>query len=140
MSVIENKALYRRYLEILSARRLDLLDEVVSPDFIGHDLADSFPHGREGLKQFRHMVDAAFPDLEAVLQDIVAEDDRVAARVRLRGHHRGEFAGVQPTGRLVYMELFEIVRVAQGKIAERWVMRDRLSEMLQMGVIATSAP
>jgi predicted ester cyclase len=78
--------------------------------------------------------------LEAALQDIVAEDDRVAARVRLRGHHRGEFAGVQPTDRLIHMELFEIVRIAQGKIVERWLMRDRLSEMLQMGVIATSPP
>ena len=138
MSVIENKALYRRYLEILSARRLDLLDEVVSADFLGHDLLDHFPRGREGLKQFRHLVDVAFPDLEAVLHDIIAEDDRVAARVRLRGHHRGEFAGVQPTGRLIHMELFEIVRVEHAKIAERWVMRDRLSEMLQMGVIATT--
>ena len=140
MSVIENKALYRRYVEILGARRLDLLDDVVSADFIGHDLSDNFPRGREGLKQFRLMVDAAFPDLEAALQDIVAEDDRVAARVRLRGHHRGEFAGVQPTDRLIHMELFEIVRIAQGKIVERWLMRDRLSEMLQMGVIATSPP
>lgn len=140
MSVTENKALYRRYLEILSACRLDLLDEVVSPDFIGHDLLDNLPRGREGLKQFRLMVDAAFPDLEAALQDIVAEDDRVAARVRLRGHHRGEFAGVHPTDRLIQIELFEIVRVEQGKIVERWLMRDRLSEMLQMGVIETSPP
>jgi predicted ester cyclase len=64
----------------------------------------------------------------------------VAARVRLRGHHRGEFAGVQPTDRLIQMDRLENVRVEQGKVVERWLLRDRLSEMLQMGVIATSPP
>jgi predicted ester cyclase len=52
----------------------------------------------------------------------------------MQGHHYGEFAGIPATGRLVSIELFEIVRVAQGKIAERWLMRDRLGEMLQLGV------
>jgi steroid delta-isomerase-like uncharacterized protein len=134
MSVSENKALYRRYLEILNARRPDMLDEVVSPDFVGHDLPHGFLAGREGLKQYRSMLDHAFPDFEAVLQDIVAEDDRVAARVRMHGHHRGEFAGVAATGRLVNTELFEIVRIHHGKIAERWLLRDRLAEMLQLGI------
>jgi predicted ester cyclase len=73
-----------------------LLDEVLSPDFIGHDLSDNFPRGR--VETFRLMVDAAFRDLEAALQDIVAEDDRVAARVRLRGQHRGDLLEFnQPT-------------------------------------------
>jgi predicted ester cyclase len=138
MSVSENKALYRRYLEILTAHRTDWLDEVVTYDFVGHDLPDNLPPGREGLKQFRRMVDTAFPDFEAALQDIVAEDDRVAARVRIQGHHRGLFAGIAPTGWLVTIEMFEIVRVEHGKIAERWVMRDRLGEMLQMGVVSNS--
>jgi predicted ester cyclase len=84
------------------------------------------------------MVDAAFRDLEAALQDIVAEDDRVAARVRLRGQHRGEFAGVQPTDCLIQTDLFEIVRVEQGRPLSAGGCRP--FEMLQMGAIATSPP
>lgn len=138
MSSTDNKALFRRYLELLW--HPEQLDEVLTPGFVAHDLPPGSPAGPEGLKRFRHLVEQAFPDLKPTIHDIIAEGDRVAARIGLEGTHKGEFMGVAPTGRRLSTELFEIVRMEDGKIAERWVIRDRLGELQQLGVLPTKLP
>jgi predicted ester cyclase len=67
---------------------------------------------------------------------VVAEDDKVVGRISLKGHHRGAFMGVAPTNKPVSLELMEMVRVAQGKIIERWVVRDLYAALLQIGAVA----
>jgi hypothetical protein len=78
------------------------------------------PAGLLGLKQAVGEFRAAFPDGEMVVDDLVAEGDRVVARVTMSGTHRGEYAGMPGTGRAVRAEGIEIFRVAHGKIAEGW--------------------
>jgi predicted ester cyclase len=138
MSPAENKALYRRYIELLW--RPEELGEVLTPGFVAHDLPPGLPPGPEGLKAFRRLVERAFPDLKPIIRDIVAEGDKVAARVGLEGTHAGDFMGVAPTGKSLASELFEIVRIEGGKIAERWVLRDRLGEFQQLGVLPAKLP
>jgi steroid delta-isomerase-like uncharacterized protein len=128
-----HKAIYRRYIELLWTP--DRLDEVLASDFIAHDLPAAMPPGREGLKAFRRVVNKAFPDLKAEIVDIVAEGDRLAARLVLTGTHRAEFLGVAATNNQVKTQLFEFVRFANGKIVDRWVMRDRLDELQQLGAL-----
>jgi steroid delta-isomerase-like uncharacterized protein len=129
----EHKAIYRRYIELLWIP--DRLDEVLASDFIAHDLPPGMPPGREGLKAFRRVVNKAFPDLKVEIVDLIAEGDRVAARLSLTGTHRGEFMGIAATNNQVKTQLFEIVRFSNGKIADRWVMRDRLDELQQLGAL-----
>jgi predicted ester cyclase len=138
MSPQELKTLYRRYIDLLWVP--DMLDEVLAPDFVAHDLPPGLPPGREWLKAFRRIVDKAFPDLKPTIRDLIAEDDKVAARVGLEGTHRGEFMGIAPTNNKLATELFEFVRIAEGKIVERWVMRDRLGELQQIGVLPPRVP
>jgi len=63
---------------------------------------------------------SAFPDGEMVVDELVAEGDRVVARVTMSGTHRGEYAGMRGTGRVVRAEGIEIFRLADGKLAEGW--------------------
>jgi predicted ester cyclase len=63
------------------------------------------------------------------------EGDRVATRWTLRGTHRGEFAGIAPTGKAVSVAGIIIWRVAGGKIREAWGSYDALGLMQQFGVI-----
>ncbi|HYC25437.1 MAG TPA: ester cyclase [Roseiarcus sp.] len=133
MDAQEHKAIYRRYIELLWIP--DRLDEVLASDFIAHDLPPGMPPGREGLKAFRRVVNKAFPDLKVEIVDLIAEGDRVAARLSLTGTHRGEFMGIAATNNQVKTQLFEIVRFSNGKIADRWVMRDRLDELQQLGAL-----
>jgi steroid delta-isomerase-like uncharacterized protein len=133
MDAQQHKAIYRRYVELLWTP--DRLDEVLASDFIAHDLPAAMPPGREGLKAFRRNVNRAFPDLKMEILDLIAEGDKVAARISLVGTHRAEFMGVAATNNQVKTQLFEIVRFSNGKIVDRWIMRDRLDELQQLGAL-----
>jgi predicted ester cyclase len=80
--------------------------------------------GQEGFKQVNTMLRAAFPNLRLTVEEMVSEGDRVSVRFTARGTHQGEFWGVPPTGSRVAWEVISIVRVAGGKIAERWSQSD----------------
>lgn len=114
------KALVRRIYDAFTTGRVDLLDDVVASDFRDHDPAPGQAPGLAGLKQAVGFFRAAFPDGELVVDELVAEGDKVVARVRLRGTQHGEFFGVPPSGRLVSAEGIEIYRIAGGKVVEGW--------------------
>ena len=86
-----------------------------------------------------HATRAAFPDLTATVQDVVAGLDRLAARVRYRGTHGGTILGVAPTGRAVDFEAFHFARFRDGKIVEWWGTADLLRALQQIGAVV-SAP
>ena len=124
-----NKELYLRYQEALGTKdpaALDAaIDEVVAPDFVGHDLPPGLPPGTAGLKEIRRRVHAAFPDQRAVVEDMIEEGDRVAGRLSVTMTHLGEFQGIAATAQRITIEFVDIVRIAEGKIAERWAFLDR---------------
>jgi len=138
MSTEENKALFFRYQDALRARNPDDLKAVLAPDFVGHDLPPGLPPGPGGLILFRAKANAAFPDQQIVVEDLIAVDDRVIARFTLTQTHQGEFMGIAATGKPVTLELIEIDRIANGKIAERWAKLDFLQLLRQLG--ATQIP
>src|SRR5437879_3169999 len=123
-----NKELYLRYQAALTTKdpaALDAaIDAVMAPDFVGHDQPPGLPPGTAGLKQFRHRTHAAFPDQSVVVEDMIEEGDRVAGRVTVTMTHLGEFQGLPATGQEISMEFVDIVRIAEGRIAERWVFLD----------------
>ena len=86
------------------------------------------------------MFRAGFPDLRATVEDAFEQGERVAARVRDRGTHQGEFMGVQPTGRPIDIETIDIVRIVDGKCVEHWGVTDNLALMQQIGAIPAAAP
>ena len=67
-----------------------------------------------------HALRNAFPDISLSIDDVVAEDDRVAFRGTLRGTHRGEFLGIAATGREVVVTIVDIARIEDGRIIEHW--------------------
>ncbi len=52
------------------------------------------------------------------VEDMIADDDRVAARVAMRGTHHGEFQGIAPTGKRVQVRAIDMFRIADDKIVE----------------------
>ena len=138
MQMTNHKDLYRRYISALvikDGEALDqALDQVLAADFIAHDLPGGQVDGRSARKAFRRQVHIGFPDQTLTIEDLIAEDARVATRLTAVGTHLGEFRGIPATGRRITAEVFDIVRVAEEKIAERWTMFDRgglLAELQQ---------
>ncbi len=115
-----NKAIVRRVYDAFGSGGVDLLDEIVAPDFRDRDPMPGQAPGLAGLKQAVGLFRAAFPDGEVMVNELVAEGDKVAARVTLRGTQFGEFFGAAPSGRLVRADGVESFRIADGKIVEGW--------------------
>ncbi len=137
MSVEENKALVRRfYEETHSKGNLAAIDQFVAPDFENHNPFPGEAAGIEGVKQTLGMMLSTFADIQMTLEDQVSERDLVVSRGRFSATHTGEFMGIAPTGKRVTLPFIEIVRVAGGKISERWEIFDQAGMMQQLGAMA----
>lgn len=129
------KALHRRgFEEGINQNRLEVFDELIGDTYINHNFPAPAP-GREGFKQVIAMFRSAFPDLHVTIEDQVAEGDRVAARGRMAGTHRGEFMGIPATGKPVEIAYADIWRLEDGRFVENWVQMDLLGLMQQLGVV-----
>ena len=132
MSLEENKAVVRRFVEAYNKGDLDLLDDLLAPDYFDH----TNQVGPEGLKQLIKMAFKAFPDYHETIEEIIAEGDKVWIRVTINtGAHTGEFMGLAPTGKKLTAEMVDIIRVANGKLVEYRDVTDRLDFLRQLGVI-----
>src|SRR5215204_417045 len=131
MSVEENMALARRCLEAHFKGDLDAMDEMMTPDFVGHTklLPDQVPT-REGQKWAYAQFSAAVSNLSIHFEDQIAAGDKVVTRFIVHAtHDRGELMGVAPSGKeLVYMPI-AIHRMVGSKIAEHWSGGTGLSEL-----------
>ncbi len=135
MTTEENKAVLRRVHETINSGDLDAYAQLVAPDAVDHGLPPGFPAGPEGARTLLSMIRDTFPDFRMTTDDLIAEGDKVVARLTCTGTHRGDFMGVPATGKQVSWGVIEILRVANGKVAERWSQTDTLGLMQQLGAI-----
>ena len=133
----ENKVIVSRlYAEVMGKGNMAVADEVLAANYVDHRLPfPDLPPTRDGLKETVSRVRAAFPDIEPVIEDMVAGDDRVAVRVTAGGTHQNTFNGIPPTGKRISWQEVHIFRVADGKIVEHWGEFDMLGVLTQLGVI-----
>ena len=115
-----HKELVRRIYDAFTTGRVDLLDDVVDQGFVDHDPMPGQAPGLPGLKQAVGLFRAAFPDGEMVINELVAEADKVVARVTLHGTHTGDYFGRKGTGRTVTADGVEIFRVKGDRVCEGW--------------------
>ncbi len=138
MLIEENKAVVRRFFEeLLSTDNFAVADEVLSPEFRFYFAGGLDPMDLESYKGFLVARRAAFPDRRFVVEDMIAEGDKVSARFTMRGTHEGELRGIAPSGREVAMTGIDMIRLAEGKMVEDRVEVDQLGMMQQLGVIAS---
>jgi serine phosphatase RsbU (regulator of sigma subunit)/ketosteroid isomerase-like protein len=137
VSVEENKALVRRFVEAQANADLDTLDELLACDFVDHSLQADQEPGREGFMRSVAEEPAIFSNVRANIEDQAAEGDKVISRLTMkRIHDRGEFLGVAPSGMEIRTSAIIIHRVSGGEIVEEWsestgameAMRQRLEQ------------
>ena len=110
----------------------------MAPDFVDHQAIPGMPEGREGFKMLQVIFKGAFPDLNMTVEDVVAQDDKVACRWRGTGTHQGELFGIPATGKSVDVTATVIYKVnPDGFWTEGWINRDDMGMMRQLGVIPT---
>jgi len=133
MALENNKHVVRRFFEeLVGEGNWALFEELVTPDAV-HVASVRWAPGREGFRQHIIWFRNAYPDMHLMVDDLIAEGDRVIAFWTMRGTHQGEFWGVQPTGRHVVLSAISRLRVLSGQVCEYEVRPDRLGILLQLG-------
>jgi predicted ester cyclase len=130
----ENKRVYARYIELLNAQDFGALDEVVDPARY-REICVGFTPGwvdlPDAVASLRRVV-GGIPDLNARIDDLVGEDDKVYARLTVTGTNTGRFFGAPPTGRRFEVSMFDYAKLEDGRIVERMQQSDTLSQFRQM--------
>jgi steroid delta-isomerase-like uncharacterized protein len=129
----ENKAIARRVYEIVSTGDFGRAKEIVDQDAPDNGLLPDDPPAKpiDTFKETFSEARAGFPDLSVTVEDVMAEGDRVTARVVMRGTHQGEFQGFAPTGKQVEVRAIDMFRISNGKIVEHWGHSDDPTDFLR---------
>jgi steroid delta-isomerase-like uncharacterized protein len=132
-----NKRIERRLMEeVWNEGNFAVVDELVAADYIGHSSVPSDEtHGRDGYRQFYMALRQAFPDFRVIVEDQIAEGDKVVTRWTARGTHSGAFRGIPPTGNQGAITGITIDRIVNGKVVECWTNADDLGMMRLLGVV-----
>ncbi len=135
MQGVDPATVVGRYIEECWNRgRLSLIDELVSDDFVDHlPFDDGLPDGRAGVIATIRLLRMAFGNLHFQIEDMIAEDDRVAVRYLMRGTHDGPFLGQPPTLRQIMINGMVIFRVEDHQIVDQWSMVDAVDLLQQVG-------
>ena len=133
MSIKENKALVHRVVEFANRRDLPAFWKPFAPELVAHTATGDM--SLERFKQHTTMVFAAFPDFHWTIEDMIAEGDKVVFRSTYRGTHKGELAGIAPTGKRVDVTVMQIARIVTGRVVEFWHYPDELGLRRQLGAI-----
>lgn len=132
----KNKATVRRFWEeVFNGRKLSLIEELFSTDWVYHEVGGQKIFGLKGLKEFLTDYHNAFPDIQVEVENLIAEGDKVVSHVTSRGTHKGELMGIAPTGKQVTVPVICISRFVGDKIVEDWEMIDLFGMLQQLDVI-----
>jgi len=138
MSVEDNKALIRRLYELWNQRQLVAYYQLYAQDFVLHGTARDMSLGQ--MKQFEAQMDAAFPDAKCIIDNMVAEGDKIAFQANVRMTHTGPFMGIAATGKKFEIINTHIVRVAANMVAEWWGTTEFARVMQELGVVPSAQP
>lgn len=97
-----------------------------------HGFPPNLPTNKEGFKQFIYLLWKGFPDIIITFEDIIIEGNKVVGRYNLAGTHKGEFMGIQPTGKHFRVNGMTIFSFRDAKVVERWNLVDMISLMEQL--------
>jgi len=135
MSIEENKEIVRQLWGCLSSGDFDKMGSLYDENVVYHGVAGDERHGRAAAVEFARGYKVAFPDMTADVEQLVAEGDLVVSRVRPSGTNTGEMMGMPPTGKRVDLRwVINMVRIANGKIAEEWEVFDQADFAQQLGL------
>jgi len=121
--------------EVLNKGNMQVVDELIAPNFVEHDPFPGQAPGVEGLKQAMVALRQAFPDLHVTVDEMLSDGDKVVIRSTMKGTHKGTFMNIPATGKQISVEGIDIVRISNGRVVEHWGVTDNLTMMQQLGLV-----
>ncbi len=130
----------RYYLEMWNRWIFALADRLLSPDIRFRGSLGVDVRGIEAFRGYMRHVQCAFPDFSNTIEEVVAQETKIVARLTYRGTHRGELFGIPPTGKRIAYSGAAFFRISRGKIAEGWVLGDTTALIRQLDAPPSSPP
>jgi len=124
--------------KVFNNGELELLDQLMAPDAVNHELEIFGPSTARGpalVRQFVRVFRSAFPDLRVTVIDQMGDGDRVATRWRMEGTQTNRLMGIEASHRSIDVEGIRIDRIVNGRIAETWNRWDTLEMLRQLGAV-----
>jgi len=140
MCLEQNKAIVLEFYTAFDNQDIERGRKLVSADIIARGLDKKPLQGYDAVMQYGNMMFAAFPDGKHILEEVIAEGDKVVTRGIFQGTHRGELMGIPPTGKQVTFAVVHIDRLKNGKIVEHWGQGDVRELMQQLGIVFFPSP
>ncbi len=139
MSVIENKRTFQRMVDLFNnTRNADtFVDQLYDKNSVYHGIGEESEVSREEFKTLVKRMVRAFPDISIHIDDLVAENDKVAYKLTIEGTHKGELQDIPPTGRRISFSSVGIMRFKDGKVVEDWEVYDIMGILRQVGALPT---
>jgi steroid delta-isomerase-like uncharacterized protein len=134
----ETEIVQRFYETVFGAGDIDAAGHYMAEDFVDHAPWPGHPPTCAGFQAGVKEMRAAFPDLAIRPVRVFAEEDKVAAVVRISGTQHGEFMGHRATGRAFEIDAVDILRVRDGKLAEHWGVIDSGQMLAQLRLSLTA--
>ena len=133
---MSTETLVRRLIEDgFNAGDLAIADELTSPDLVEHqDFGPNHAPGADGVRAVIASLKRAFSDFHLAIEDLVVAGDTAWLRMVATGTHDGPYMGHPPTGRPFRAQVFDVIRVQDGRMVEHWGVPDRLAVLLQLGL------
>ncbi|MFM0313547.1 ester cyclase [Paraburkholderia nemoris] len=136
MSAESNKLLMSRFVEFINTASEALAEELVDANAIFHAPVSPDPFiGPQGYMKILGMMCSGFPDIQWTLEEMIAENDTVAARFIMRGTHQATFFGVPASGKKIQVQAVNFYRFSNGKIVEERGQPDLLALLQQIGAV-----
>lgn len=134
-----NKELIRKYFKTIDEAgkiaNAEIIDDFLAEDFVEHNPFPGIPANRDGWKQVFIMFAKAAPGYH-LIDDLIAEGDKVVGRITAHGKHTGNLFGIPATNKEFSMAGIAIWRIKNGKIIEHWNQTDQVGMMTQLGALA----
>lgn len=135
MTVEENKQLVRQFIEKTNNKDPHLLEDLLADNFVFHAMSAGRGLDKGAFIQSYSSSNESFPDDKTTIQDMIAEEDKVAVRLTQKTTQEGKYINLSPTGKQFEIPRFSFFRIEDGKIAEIWNLRDSLSMFQQLGAL-----
>src|SRR6185436_19771837 len=130
----------RRWFAETDSGNSAIVDELCAPDYVDHSPPlPGMGSGSEAVRRANAALGAAFPDTVHVIEDQIAEGDKVVTRLRGRATFTGEILGIPPNGKVIEITGISIHRIRDGKLVEHWANADQLGLMQQAGALPAPA-
>lgn len=135
MSQANEETMRRLVDEVINNRCLAVIDDIIHPDYVYRTPGQEL-HGRQALRELLTDYQAALPDLQVKIDDLVCKDNKAVLLFTLTGSHENELMGIPATGKQVNINGMTCSRFENGQIIEEWEMLDQLTMFRQLDIVS----